>query len=164
MKDSSRALTGGEGIAKLPGGGTDHQDASPAAVPELYELEAVIMEQMWRLEAATVREVLNAVNDTETRDRAYTTVLTTMRRLYDKGFLARERRRDRTDVYTLAMTRDHYLYTLVRNRVETLVGQFGDLALANFARQIEQLSPERLSALRKIDDLERPAAEASGVR
>jgi predicted transcriptional regulator len=128
---------------------TDHR-GSLAAVPELHELEALIMEQMWRLEAATVREVLNAVNEAQARERAYTTVLTTMRRLYDKGFLARERRPDRTDVYTPAMTRDQYFYTLVRNQIESLVGEFGDLALANFARQVEHLSPERLDALRKL--------------
>jgi predicted transcriptional regulator len=164
MTASRAVLTGDKGTAMMSVGGADHRDGSPAAVPELHELEAVIMGQMWRLEAATVREVLNAVNEAETRDRAYTTVLTTMRRLYDKGFLARERRPDRTDVYTLAMTREHYFYTLVRNRVEALVGEFGDLALANFARQVERLSPERLDALRKLDNLFRGVWSDLGER
>ena len=140
--------------------GTDRPDSSPTSVPELHELEAVIMGQMWRLEVATVREVLNAMNQAERRERAYTTVLTTMRRLYDKGLLARERRPDRTDVYTLAMTRDQYLYTLVRNQVEAMVAEFGDLALANFARQVEHLSPEQLEALRKLGG---PAADGDAA-
>jgi predicted transcriptional regulator len=120
-----------------------------ADVPELHELEAAVMDQMWRVDRATVREVLDALNDAGSRARAYTTVMTIMRRLDTKGLLRRERQ-DRTDVYTAVMSREDYTQARARKQVEALVDEFGDVALANFARQVERLEPGRLEALREM--------------
>ena len=120
-----------------------------AEVPELHELEAAVMEQMWRLKVATVRQVLEEVNKGDGQPRAYTTVMTVMRKLYSKGMLWRDRD-DRTDVYTPTMSRTQYQQARAQMQVEALVSQYGDVALANFARHVEQLSPDRLAALRKL--------------
>jgi hypothetical protein len=67
---------------------TRKQIASPP--PPLHELESEVMEEMWRRETATVREVLEVLNRGR-KKRAYTTVMTIMRRLDRKGLLTRER-------------------------------------------------------------------------
>jgi len=122
-----------------------------AAPPPLHELESEIMEEMWGRGEATVREVLAALNARGGKVRAYTTLLTVMTRLDAKGLLVR-RRAGRLDVYAPALTRDEYLRTRAEAEVAALVEDFGDLALAHFARHIQQLDPQRLETLRRLAD------------
>jgi predicted transcriptional regulator len=65
-------------------------------------LEAEIMTTMWRERQATVKQVHREIVDW--RDIAYTTVMTTMERLAEKGVLNR-RRQGLAYYYTLACTR-----------------------------------------------------------
>jgi len=120
-----------------------------AAPPPLHELESEIMEEMWRRGEATVRDVLKALNARGGKVRAYTTLLTVMTRLDAKGLLVR-RRAGRLDVYAPALTRDDYFHTRAEAEVAALVEDFGDLALAHFARHIQQLDPQRLETLRRL--------------
>jgi len=115
--------------------------------PRLHELEAEVMEEMWRRETATVREVLDTLNSGR-KQRAYTTVMTIMARLYRKGLLTRKRR-GKTDVYKIVTSRDEYREARAQAEVEALVDEFGDLALAHFSEQMDRLDPERLRALRR---------------
>ncbi len=118
--------------------------------PQLHDLEREVMHEIWRRERASVRDVLEALNAGE-RQRAYTTVMTTMCRLYDKGLLRRERQ-GKADVYEPALSADEYRQSRAAREVETLVGQYGDAALAHFARHVEELDPARLAQLRKLAD------------
>jgi len=120
-----------------------------AAPPPLHELESEIMEEMWGRGEATVRDVLKALNARGGKVRAYTTLLTVMTRLDAKGLLVR-RRAGRLDVYAPALTRDEYFHTRAEAEVAALVEDFGDLALAHFARHIQQLDPQRLETLRRL--------------
>ncbi len=106
------------------------------------------MEEMWRRERATVREVLEALNRGP-KQRAYTTVMTIMGRLDRKGLLTRERS-GKTDVYSIVMAKPAYLDARAQTQVETLVAEFGDVALAHFSEQIDNLDPEKLEELRKL--------------
>jgi predicted transcriptional regulator len=119
------------------------------APPPLHELESEIMEEMWGRGEATVREVQEALNARGGKVRAYTTLLTVMTRLDGKGLLVR-RRAGRLDVYAPAFTRDEYLQARAEAEVAALVEDFGDLALAHFARHIRQLDPQRLETLRRL--------------
>lgn len=116
--------------------------------PPLHQLESLVMEEVWRQGQSTVREVLTTLNAGE-KKRAYTTVMTIMARLDAKGLLTRERR-GKTYVYTPAMSRDQYLAARAEDEVRALVGEFGDLALAQFAEQVGKLDAKRLEALRKL--------------
>lgn len=116
--------------------------------PALHELEAEVMEEMWRRPEATVREVLEALNRGP-KERAYTTVMTIMSRLWDKGLLSRERR-GKTDVYRAILAREAYLQARAQAEVESVVQEFGDLALSHFARHVGGLDPERLRRLREL--------------
>jgi predicted transcriptional regulator len=121
---------------------------SSDAPPPLHELEAEVMEETWRRGEATVRAVLESLN-AGPRERAYTTVMTTMSRLHHKRLLGR-RREGQTDIYYPTLSRESYRDARARAEVSGVLEEYGDLALAHFARQVEALDPERLSALRRL--------------
>lgn len=106
------------------------------------------MEEVWRRGEATVREVLDALNQGAKR-RAYTTVMTIMARLTRKGLLTR-RRQGKSDIYSPVIDRDAYLDARAQAEVSALVDEFGDVALAHFARQVDRLDAERLRQLRSL--------------
>jgi predicted transcriptional regulator len=122
--------------------------SSKRVPPALHELEAEVMDEVWSREQVTVREVLESLNR-GSKERAYTTIMTVMSRLDTKGLL-RRRREGKTDVYTPMMSRDEYLEARARAQVDGLVADYGDVALAHFARQLDSLDAERRERLRKL--------------
>jgi predicted transcriptional regulator len=117
--------------------------------PQLHPLEREVMEELWDRDHATVREVLEALNARSEKARAYTTVMTIMRRLDDKGVLEREREQ-RTDVYRATLSRDEYAEARAGAEIGALVDEFGDVALVHFARQVDALDPERRAAVERL--------------
>jgi predicted transcriptional regulator len=81
-------------------------------------LEAEIMPIMWRRETATVKQVHREIVDW--RDIAYTTIMTTMERLTEKGLLKREKA-GAAYVYTVAYTRHDYALLAVRQIADDLL-------------------------------------------
>src|SRR5438067_6186222 len=123
--------------------------AAREAPPPLHELEAEVMDEVWRQQEATVRAVMDALNAAADKPRAYTTYMTIMSRLDGKGVL-RRRREGKTDYYRPAHTREEYAELRAQAEVEALVEQFGEVALSHFARKMAQLDPERRRALERI--------------
>ena len=117
--------------------------------PPLHELEAEVMDEVWELGEASVREVKEALNAGADKERAYTTIMTIMARLDGKGLLGR-RRQGKTDLYTPRYTRDQYADLRARAELDSIVDQFGDLALAHIARQWTGLDPRRRRALQRL--------------
>ena len=117
--------------------------------PALHELEAEIMEEVWRRGECSVREVLDALNARSETPRAYTTVMTVMHRLDHKGLLHRERR-GRSDAYVATLTRDYYARARAGEEVGAIVDEYGDLALAHFARHMSTLDPKRREQIRRL--------------
>lgn len=113
----------------------------------LGELEVEVMEHMWQLGEATVRDVASLIQGT--RPVAYTTVMTVMIHLADKGLLSRSPIDKKTHLYTVALTREEFLARSSRQMINALIEDFGDLALAQFLEVVEQVEPERLEKLRK---------------
>ena len=124
---------------------------SPAAVvpPPLHELESEVMEQLWRSGEASVRSVMEALNQGTKKERAYTTYMTIMARLHKKGILVR-RREGKTDYYAPAYDRDQYMALRAQSEVEGLVEQYGEVALSHFAQQMASLDPARRRALQRL--------------
>ena len=127
------------------------KDQPATAAPALGELEREVMEIVWARGETSVRAVLDAVNAASGRDRAYTTVMTVMANLARKRLLTR-RRDGRIDLYSAAMSREDYAQARARHGVRTLVSEYGDAALASFARELDRLDPERRRALRRLVD------------
>lgn len=114
----------------------------------LGELEAPIMRLMWARGSASVREILELLRR-DGRALAYTTVLTVMGRLAEKGLLSRELR-GKMHVYAPAMTQEEFLRRSAAKRVQELVADFGDMAVAQFLAEVTDLSPERRRQLRRL--------------
>jgi predicted transcriptional regulator len=117
--------------------------------PVLHELEAEVMDEVWRQGETSVRLVMQALNGRTSRARAYTTYMTVMRRLDDKGLLERTRS-GRHDTYVPRITREEYEQRRAEAEVESLIERYGDVALAHFVKSVGGLDPARRRALRKL--------------
>ena len=72
----------------------------------LGPLESAVMEIVWRLGQAGVKQVLFHLGDR--RERAYNTIMTALTRLTDKGLLRRERQ-GRSFTYVPLQSREAFL-------------------------------------------------------
>jgi len=111
----------------------------------LHELEATIMDLIWRkkLSAFAVSDVLVVLE--KQREIAYTTVMTTVARLHDKGLL--ERRRDgKRYLYSPKLTREQFLESTAREVLDGALG--GPQALVMLSEKVSHASA------RELDDLE----------
>src|SRR5205823_1020765 len=115
----------------------------------LTDAEHRIMEVIWAKGSATVAEVVEALDGKD----AYTTILTLMRILKDKGYLS-SRSEGRAFVFVPKVDRD----TAARKAVHQLLAKFfagspGELVLS-FLRE-EELTPKDLEKIkRKITETE----------
>jgi predicted transcriptional regulator len=116
----------------------------------LHELEAEVMDDVWsRDEEVAVREVMESLNARAEKPRAYTTYMTILGRLHEKGLVER-RREGKTDFYRPAYTREEYADLRAQAGVDSLVERYGDVAMSHFARQIAQLDPEHRRELQRL--------------
>ena len=111
------------------------------------------MDEVWRQGETNVKLVMEALNRKTKPPRAYTTYMTVMRRLDDKGLLSRTRD-GRADTYSPRLTREQYQQRRASAEVQGLVDQFGDVALAHFAKSIGELDPARRRQLRRLAESE----------
>ena len=124
-------------------------EQTPTPPPALHELETEVMDVVWDLGEASVRQVVDAANPAAGKSRAYTTYMTILGRLHTKGLLDR-RREGKTDYYRPVHTRAEYADLRAQAIVADLVDAYGDVALGHFARQVADLDPERRRALERL--------------
>jgi predicted transcriptional regulator len=113
------------------------------------DLQRAILAIVWRRERCTVREVHEELSTS--RKIAYTTVLTVMTRLAERGQLRREVRGNR-GVFSPVRSKDT---KAAGQLVDQLLGRFGSVAVAAFvARTKDQpdLYRELLESLEVEDD------------
>ncbi|MHB8509930.1 MAG: BlaI/MecI/CopY family transcriptional regulator [Candidatus Dormibacteria bacterium] len=125
------------------------EDPTAQALAQLGRLEARIMREVWsgRLpDPFVVRDISGMLDEL-----AYTTVMTTVNRLADKGLLqAFPASKGRATSFRTAGDPETYLAKVSRRQVDRLVNDFGDAALAAFAAQLDTLTPERRRRLRDL--------------
>ena len=92
----------------------------------------------------TVRDVHRSLDEL-----AYTTVMTTVARLAEKGLLGVEEIAGRAYQYRAAMSPSEYLADMGAREVADLIARFGDVAIAAFERRIEHLEPGQRRSLRR---------------
>lgn len=98
----------------------------------LGPLEAEVMAVLWRAgEPQAVRQVAELLNAERAAPLAYTTVMTVMSRLAEKGVLARERGAGRGFLYRPVVADSADI------AVQGVLAEFGDAALARFVDQVE---------------------------
>jgi predicted transcriptional regulator len=80
-----------------------NSDESAAGAPLLGPLETDVMDVLWNRSEGNVRDVIECL----ARPLAYTTVMTTLDRLYKKGLLSR-RKSERAFIYAPRLTRQQW--------------------------------------------------------
>jgi predicted transcriptional regulator len=113
----------------------------------LGPLEAEIMDAVWDQGEVTVRDVHNALN--AKHPIAYTTVMTTLGRLTDKGLLQRIEDQP-AHRYSALVSRDQYADSTVKSVVDWLLGHFPDPAVAYFIDRVEDEDEEVIDRLRQV--------------
>jgi len=114
----------------------------------LGPLEAEIMDLIWAREGPiTVADVHQSLACR--RPVAYTTVMTVMTRLADKGLLNR-RRSGMAYVYTPAVTKQEFTGSLVKSVIDGLLEDFSEAAMAYFLTRLGDMDEARLAQLEKI--------------
>ena len=112
----------------------------------LGELETLVMEVAWSNLALTVREVCNQLQDG--RQRAYTTIMTTMDRLHRKGMLQRSKDGNAWR-YRPALSREAFEHALADQLAAEIVQVHGEVGLAAFV-DAASASPEMLDRLEAL--------------
>ena len=116
--------------------------ASPTLTPQ----ELAIMKVVWQIGEATVRDVYEAMR--ETRQIAYTTVMTMMKVLEDKGFL-KKTLVDRAHVYRPAQPRQQVMGAMVRDFVDRVFDGASDSLLVHLAKD-NKLTPKQRRLVKQL--------------
>lgn len=126
----------------------------------LTPLETLVMDCMWQMEEATVRQVQQRLNE-DHKDRAYNTVLTVMRMLRDKGYL-QSRREGRSDVYWPEVSRTQAARRPLRELLERFFAGSAE-ALVSQLLNTGELDEEEIRAIREeVDQKLREEATSGG--
>ncbi|MEK7189531.1 MAG: BlaI/MecI/CopY family transcriptional regulator [Patescibacteria group bacterium] len=121
-------------------------------MPQFYphnfgELEAVIMDTVWRLGQASVKDVLNKL--AKHRQVAYTTVMTVMSRLFTKGILKRQLDANGAYLYTPKQNRASFLAAASKQAVGRLLKTYGEVAVAQFFDILESGNIKKMEQWRR---------------
>ena len=118
------------------------------ALKVLGPLEGRIMRAVW---SGSVQQPF-VVRDIQriTPELAYTTLMTTLGRLAEKGILTQQRvPGQRAYAYQAAGSPSQFLAVASNEQVTKMLQQFGDAALAAFAARLDDLPPDQRERLRK---------------
>jgi predicted transcriptional regulator len=106
------------------------------------------MNIFWERDSATTREALEVMNKRRRRNKlAYTTILTLVTRLWQRGLLERDPE-GRGFRYRAAKSRDALIGDLSEELIDRLLDDFGDIAVAQLGERLGELDPARVKKLR----------------
>lgn len=109
------------------------------------------MKVVWRLDKATVRQVYEVLR--EKRHVAYTTVMTMMRVLEEKGYLEKELV-ERAHVYRPVRPRQQVMGALVRDFVDRVFDGASDTLLLHLAKDNRLTEKQRRIVEKLIEESE----------
>lgn len=114
----------------------------------LGDLESDVMEIIWQSKGPiSVRTVTQSLQ--KKRQIAYTTVMTIMGRLVEKGLLKRKES-GKAYIYQPTYSREKFLTRVSRQIIKNFIASFGDGAVAHFAEEVNKLAPEKRKQLHKL--------------
>jgi len=115
----------------------------------LGKLEAQIMEVMWLNTAPVcVEDVRGALADTG-KSAAYTTIMTTLSRLFSKGLLAREMK-GKAYYYTPRVSKRELTSNVTKQVIDGLLAAFAEPAMAYFVEALNDDYPDKLGTLEAL--------------
>jgi predicted transcriptional regulator len=118
----------------------------------LGDLETEIMEIAWSRRQVTVKQAHEKLQ--QRRDLAYTTVMTVMSRLAEKGLLKRVRE-GAAYVYRPASTREEFTQSTVKKVMQELLRDFSAPAIRQFVESVGKEDPEQMEQLARLIDQKR---------
>lgn len=115
---------------------------------QLGTLEEKVMKHMWESGPQTVREVKDGLG---VKKSAYTTIMTTMDRLFKKGLLSREKD-GLAYIYQPAVSESEFQQAQVSGTVTALLSESGNVSpvLAAFVDAAVSLDEENLQTLEAL--------------
>jgi BlaI family penicillinase repressor len=119
--------------------------------PTLTPQELAIMKVVWKLDSATVRDVYEHLR--ARRAIAYTTVMTMMKILEEKGYLKKVQV-DRAYVYRPTKPRQQVLAAIVRDFVDRVFDGAAGGLLLHLAKDRRLSKDDRATIRRIIEDME----------
>ena len=119
--------------------------------PTLTPQELAIMKVVWRLGSATVRDVYEAMR--AERTIAYTTVMTMMRILEDKGYL-KKTLVERAHLYKPTRARQQVIGVMVKDFVDRVFDGASGSLLVHLAKDNRLTAKQRQALERLLEDLE----------
>ena len=118
--------------------------AKDGLVKVLGPLETEIMQILWQEERSTVKKVHRKLSSQ--REIAYTTVMTTMSRLAEKGVLNRHRE-GLAYVYTPAISEEDFVTMVVRQVLDGLLDDYSDTAIEYMIDYLARNNPTELKRI-----------------
>ena len=110
-----------------------------AVLSSLGPLERRVLETAWKLKKANVRDVVEALGN----ELAYTTIMTTLDRLYKKGYLDRE------------MSGRAFIYSPRVTQEEMQIGVLGDVITGLLDSATRSVRPVLASIVDSVGDKDR---------
>lgn len=110
------------------------------------------MKVVWALEAATGRDVFDALR--KKRSIAYTTVMTMMKVLEDKGYLVKDRA-EKAYVYRPAKPRQQVVGAMVKDFVDRVFDGAAGTLMLQLASDRRLSKDERAQIRRAIEEMDR---------
>lgn len=124
-------------------------DATPRIEGVLGPLGAAIMRIVWAQGESTVRSVGEKLEVELGRPHAYTTVMTILARLYERGLLDRSKA-GRGYVYRPRADEAALLQSMGAKAVDQLLERYGTAALRRFAHHLSDLDPDTRARLLEL--------------
>ena len=121
--------------------GGAHDGSAPSVEKVLGPLGAAALRALWTSGEASVGGVREALNVGRKRPLAYTTVMTVLVRLHQRGLVTREKR-GRAYVYRAAAPEPALLQSLSARAVDELLARYGTAALRQFADRLADADPD----------------------
>jgi BlaI family penicillinase repressor len=121
------------------------------AHPTLTPHELAIMKIVWRRRKTTVRDVYEALR--ETRPVAYTTVMTMMKILEEKGYL-KKTLVDRAHVYQSAKPRQQVLGAMIRDFLDRVFDGAPDRLLLHLAKNNKLTEKQRRIVKQLVEEVD----------
>lgn len=112
----------------------------------LGPLEAEILNIIWELDSATVKDVHERILTDPDRELAYTSVTTVLRRLTEKGWLACDNQ-GRTFFWRPLVTRQEAQVIEAHEKLQRFLAVGNPDVVAAFADSLDQASLEQLQAI-----------------
>jgi len=111
------------------------------------DLEGDIMEILWKRESGSVREVLSELS--KKRVVAYTTAMTVMSRLHEKGLLVRFANDAGGYTYAPKERKERFLASASREFIQSIIKEFGPVAVAQFMDIMRDSDKKQKDELRR---------------